>query len=58
MLKVPAGLQTQSSEFKLCLHNNIHFQTNPYGKGIEHLFSFNYGLNSITFVLLQGCLWH
>ena len=40
-------------EFKLWSHYNIHFWTNIFGKH-DSPYPPNYGLNSITSVLLQG----
>ena len=51
------GLKVSKFQLQLCYY--IHFQTNPFGKGMNPLIPTpNYRLNSITAVLLQGWLWH
>ena len=45
------------SEFELQSCYYVYFGTNALWKGMKRILP-KYGLNSITPVLLQGCLWH
>ena len=45
------------SEFKLQSLYYIYLRTNTLGKGMDPSSS-SYGLNCITYILLQGWIWH
>ena len=46
------------SDFEFQSRYYVHFQTNTLGKGRNLLILPAYGLNNITAVYLEGCLWH
>ena len=46
------------SKFELQLRYYVHFWTNIFEKGMNHLIPHSYELNNTITVFLQGWVWH